>query len=642
MTAPGDGSTAKGGPVADRPILLFLHGVGTGDPEGDWKDVLSGSLGRLGYPSLDTATVIAPRYAHALKGLDEADQMPGIVVKQPAGEIAKQNRRAFERRIGAIEFRLGRQDRGSGFAGAEIGHGLALAVPFFDQARNYLRIPEIRANVLNRVLGKLPERGRIMIVGHSLGSVIAADLIRRLPADIEIAGMVTIGSPLASATFGVDKLGDTLKEPPTNLAWWVSFWDGIDPVAARRGVSAAFPWMIDFRVRCGTTDPVVAHRAVTYLRQDLVAEAIGFGLFGSSSKELAHRETGLDVGLTEAESLSVLALRYAHIVGTHLRADLKDRYRGALRNVQANIIEALMSAAVESSRPVPRVIAQLAVDLSDTGSYVPEPGPARFLTREEAVVPLTVLASDNVLRPYEITVPNDARREALEDLAAELGLGSKYGADVFAALVTAQEALTGSRSINWVKLGAIGVGALAVVVATGGLALAAAPGVAGAAAITSALAAFGPGGMIGGLVTAGTLVTAGGGGIAFGLASQGTSADALELVVMRQLAAEILRSCQVLEADLRVWYNLVQTEIEVRREYERLDEFSDVSAPALKELKRKVIALEGALAYLDTHGLGPAISAEDGAGRDESPLHPWYRRGVALGLQQRRHPSEGR
>jgi hypothetical protein len=43
---------------------------------------------------------------------------------------------------------------------------------------------------------------------------------------------------------------------------------------------------------------------------------------------------------------------------------------------------------------------------------------------------------------------------------------------------------------------------------------------------------------------------------------------------------------------------LVETEIEVRREHERLDESSDESAQSLKELKRKIEAIERALKYL--------------------------------------------
>jgi hypothetical protein len=52
---------------------------------------------------------------------------------------------------------------------------------------------------------------------------------------------------------------------------------------------------------------------------------------------------------------------------------------------------------------------------------------------------------------------------------------------------------------------------------------------------------------------------------------------------------------------------LVETEIEVRREHERLDEFSDESAPALKELKRKTEAIERALKYLRDNGLEPSV-----------------------------------
>ena len=96
--------------------------------------------------------------------------------------------------------------------------------------------------------------------------------------------------------------------------------------------------------------------------------------------------------------------------------------------------------------------------------------------------------------------------------------------------------------------------------ATGGLALAVGPGLAGAAVITSALANFGPGGMIGGLLTAGTLLTAGGSVIALGLASPGTTAETLEAVVTRQLAAAILRHRQDLERDPAAWRVLTETE----------------------------------------------------------------------------------
>jgi len=53
---------------------------------------------------------------------------------------------------------------------------------------------------------------------------------------------------------------------------------------------------------------------------------------------------------------------------------------------------------------------------------------------------------------------------------------------------------------------------------------------------------------------------------------------------------------QDLEQDPAVWRILAETE--VRREHAQLDEFSDESPPALKELKRKIDTIEPALKYL--------------------------------------------
>lgn len=605
-----------------KPTLVFLHGVGTGDPEGKWKERLSEALLRAGYPDLDSVRIIAPRYAYALKGSDEDEPLPPVIGRQPAGEAAKKNRREFERRVGAVEFRLGRQDRGEGYLGGDALVDLAIGIPFFAQARNYLTDEKIRAQVLRRILSKLPDSGCIVLVGHSLGSVIAADLLRRLPEGIEVAGMVTIGSPLANESFGVDNLRRTLQEPPTNLAWWVSFWDWRDPVSARRGVSSAFPWMIDFQVRTPAVSPAAAHHAIEYFTHDVVAEAIGFALFGSRSKELAEVEKGVDVPLDTAENFALLALRYAHLIRQRLEGDQQDRYAGALRNVQANIVALLKEQRLATGRPWPTVLAEIAFDLSEPSAIAPEPRPARHLTKSEAVVPLTVLMSENIILPYEVNVAADKKQSAMADLTAEMGLGSVFGTDLFDAAKRAQNALGVGRGVNWLKWGALGAGAAALVVATGGLALAAGAGLAGAAAITSALAAFGPGGMIGGLLTAGTLVTAGGGGIAFGLASPGTPAETLEAVVSGQLTAEILRKKHGLQSDPAVWRNLVEMEIELRREHERLDELSDPSATSIKELRRKIETVERALAHLTVLGAAPTVPSGDARDGDGTPRQP--------------------
>ena len=591
--------------MSNEPILLFLHGVGDGDQDDKWKIAVTEALTRLGYPDLNTVRVIAPKYAHALKGWDDKVPLPGVTIKQPPRDAARQNRRDFERRMGTVEFRLGRHDRGNGQPGGDAVIGVAVGLPLFKQAHNYLNNPEIRAQVLHRILTKLPESGRLVIVGHSLGSVIAADLVRRLPVGLELAGMVTIGSPLANGSFDVDKLRETLKEPPTNLAWWVNFWNVPDLVAAHRGVSSVFPWMVDFRINTKKVG-IQAHAAAEYLSNEAVATAIGFALFGSRSKELAGIDNGLDIPVDAIERMALVALRYAHLLKMRLEGDQRDRFAGALRHVQAAVVDDIRrrnDSGDTHHRGMSSAIARLAFDLSDPHATVPEPLPCSHIPKDEAVVLLTILAAENVIRPFEITISKDKWQDAMKDLTAEMGLGSQYGSDVFAAAKRAQEALSGG--VNWMKWGALGASAALIVLATGGLALAAGAGLAGAAAITSALAAFGPGGMMGGLLTAGTLLTAGGSGLAFGLASAGTTAATLEAVVERQLAAAILRKLHDLEQDPAAWRVLAETEIEVRREYERLDEFSDESSPGLKELKRKIETIERALKYLKDNGLEP-------------------------------------
>ena len=590
-------------------ILLFLHGVGDGDHDEIGLSRLGTSLANLGYPALETLQVIAPKYAHALRGWDDDEPLPGVTVQDPAREASKKNRRDFERRAAAIEFRLGRHDHGAGWPGAHAVVEGSAALPSFAQARNYLKNPPIRAQVLTRILRALPESGKLVIVGHSLGSVIAADLLRRLPTKLEVVGMVTIGSPLAHGSFAVDKLRDSLKEPPTNLGWWVNFWNGLDPVASHRGVSSVFPWIVDFRVR--TKAGLHVHDAAEYFADEAVATAIGFALFGSNSKELDRIDSGVDIPADYEERVVLLALRYAHLIKSQLKGDLQDRYTGALRQVQATAVDAIRTRNDLENRAMPSAVARLAFDFSDPHAIVPEPFPSSHFGKDEAVALLTVLAAGNVIRPFEITIPRDQLQMAMKDLSAEMGLGSQFGTDVFVAGKIAQEALSGSRGVSWVKWGAIGVGAAAIVVATGGLALAAAPGLAGAAIVTSALASFGPGGMIGGLLTAGSLVTAGGGGIAYGLASPGTTPETLEAVVERRLAATVLRQRQHLDPDPDVWRILAETEIEVRREHERLDEFSDAASPALKELKQKIGTIERALKYLSDHGLEPDVLSEE-------------------------------
>jgi pimeloyl-ACP methyl ester carboxylesterase len=584
-----------------KPTLLYLHGVGGGDPEDAWRVSLDAALMSIDCPSLDDVDVVSPKYSFGLRGVDDDFPLPKITVRSLRGDEAARHRRDYERRRTAMEVLLGSDDDGTDRRTPDLVIPRVAALPQFVQARNYLNNSKIRAWVLQRVLDKVEAPDRLVIVGHSLGSVIAADVLRRLPPTVQVVGMVTIGSPLAYEKFHVDRLPSVLESPPANLSWWVNFWNAADPVTAHRGVSSVIPWVLDQRTAQWTAK---GHGADTYLSDQRVVTAIARGLFGSKSRELVLVPHRNEMELDFAETITLLGLRLAHLTLSELDDETRARYVDGLRHVQAQTVEQVRVRNAAERRPVPSSIAELAVDLSDPESASPAPTTPDQLSMSDAVLALVALATTNLLRPFEINVPKAKRQKALEQLTLEMGFGTALGERVIASVDEARDAV--DAPTNWVRWIAVGVGLTALVVATGGLMLASAPGLAGAAALTSALAAFGPGGMIGGLLTAGVLVTAGGGSIAVGLAGVGTSAATVEAVVTTQLAAAILRRKQNLEQDPQIWAAFTELEMEIAKELTRLQAVSDSSAPTLKELHRKLDTIQRALRYMQKEKLSPA------------------------------------
>lgn len=583
--------------MSQNPTLLFLHGIGTGDPAKLWYQTLDRTLKKIGYPGLSGLDVIAPHYPNGLSGIEDPAPLPEITVIATSGDAAKSHRRDYWRRRTAMEVLLGPDDRGEGWPGGDQLAPVVAGQKKFVQAENYVNNPPVRAWVLTQVLRKLGDTRRVVIVGHSLGSVIAADLVRRLPTDVEVVGIITIGSPLAHDVFHVDNLRSVLAQPPVNLGWWVNFWNTADLVPARRGLSGVWPWVLDQRIKeSALVKPIKAHSAETYLGNRSVALAIGRAVFGSQTDETGHTGDADDVALDYGETNALVALRYAHLVFRELEGDQRERYADALRQAQADTVARVRQRNASEERPVPPAIERLAVGLDDPAAPTPEPEPVRHLPIEDAIVPLLAIADTNVIWPFEIKVDEDERQRAMEQLTLDMQLGRQVGANVFRAQETAQKALKGSTS--WMKWTAFGLGSAALVAATGGLALAAAPGVAGAAAVTSALAAFGPGGMIGGLLTAGTLVSAGTGTIAAGLTAADSTAEAAEAVVVAQLAAAVMRELQGLEQDPELWNELQEAKVDLLRTLTRLEAISDESAPSLKQLKRKLETIDNAVKFL--------------------------------------------
>lgn len=150
-----------------------------------------------------------------------------------------------------------------------------LFVSAMREVRFYLYEPELSARVRSLVADAFAEDTTV-VVGHSLGSVIAFDLLRRsqIPPErmARVRTLVTCGSPLTIPTvrrgLGLAD-GEPLKLPGDMV--WVNAFDPGDFITGGSGLAATSPAIVDAQVANGLVDP---HKAVAYLRSVPVARAV--------------------------------------------------------------------------------------------------------------------------------------------------------------------------------------------------------------------------------------------------------------------------------------------------------------------------------------------------------------------------------
>ncbi|SFP89589.1 hypothetical protein SAMN05660464_0037 [Geodermatophilus dictyosporus] len=515
--------------------LVLLHGVGGIESQERWLDPLNVRLSELGYPEIRTAfgdTIRTPSYAVA-KAADPTEP-PGTyqplkgeaLVRQTLEHTARQ--KELERFIRPF--------------GDQCARGLRLlpdsVVDPVAEVGEFLRFPEVAAymadrsarySVWSQVLNQLPDEGRVIVVAHSLGSVVMADLLHRLPQGLKIDLLVTIGSPLGFARYRSNARLTKDLFPYSRVERWLNVAAPLDGVCGGRGLSAAVPQVIDLHADLSFT-----HAAAGYMSHPSVAAAVGYVAFGG-----AHRAASS--GLTDArpsrrihDSWDPLLLSTAFSLqisnGLHVNrwAD-KARLDTARREVAERVV--LDIAARRRARDEQLAeLQKMGADVSDSRLDDNPLADGRYpdhecLTRDAAsllngkwrdedllsyAIGLMLLP---VVPPFDIQFAMDVRREALESTMNLIrnrrgNLADKaFAQQVADSLKWAESRMAGGGFPWGTVLIATGVVLLA---ATGvGLAAAAPAGLAGAAIVTSTLAGFGPGGMVGGLITFGILTGTG-------------------------------------------------------------------------------------------------------------------------------------
>jgi hypothetical protein len=290
--------------------LVFLHGRNQQEKSGrlqelrrDWTAGLNHGLTRAESTPIDPADVWFPYYGDELiRALKEHESVARSYnsYEEAAGHVAEAlapagpARSTYEELIASAAAKAGmpREDglaTEGAFGGALVGalqrqlswlaaktdvDEWVIATTLRDVAA-YLSNPGVREAVLDTVLNTMPTSGELVLVTHSLGTVVGMDLISRLTPDLDITLLVTAGSPL-----GLDTVYQRLlvagPKRPERVAHWLNAWCPTDGVAI--GCPLGDDWQGELTEVAVDNARDRAHNIDEYLAHPEVAAAIGRGV----------------------------------------------------------------------------------------------------------------------------------------------------------------------------------------------------------------------------------------------------------------------------------------------------------------------------------------------------------------------------
>lgn len=286
------------------PLVIYLHGVGGVRP--GWAEDLLGEI--TGQPVGDfRMRVVAPPYAQALEG----PIPPSARRLQPRHAPATAETRAayLQRQRKLAQLVAATEDvvpagiswpailpRPTRFPITGLLESPARFIAGLEQARGYLSDEARRASVADCLIETLSpiideQDGPIILIGHSLGAVVALDLLRQW--DLDVALLITMGAPL-----GHQDVAERLLERDIDmqrLGAWLNVVHLLDPVPLGRGASGLFPAAVDAFLPVlsggrglrglarGFARAATAHLDSTYLASEVVHRAVLATLTPNSS-----------------------------------------------------------------------------------------------------------------------------------------------------------------------------------------------------------------------------------------------------------------------------------------------------------------------------------------------------------------------
>jgi endonuclease G, mitochondrial len=298
------GLAARRPPFDGATQLLFLHGRRQEgkDPQAlraKWAGGLARGLALTGLPSVDPVDTWFPFYGDAFAAslaareaiavdpaAAEADPAEALAPREPSTRSLYESliEEAAERaglppevaaapaeRVGFGDL-VGRLQKQLSWVANRSGLDQVLIAAIFRDVAAYLDRDEMRELVLDTVLATTPASGKLVLVSHSLGTVVAMDLLTRLPDQVEVVQLVTAGSPLGMDTVFKRLLSGGPRRPD-RVGGWLNAWCPADAVAI--GCPLRDDWG-DRLTEVITDNPKDrAHSIEEYLADGRVAAAIG-------------------------------------------------------------------------------------------------------------------------------------------------------------------------------------------------------------------------------------------------------------------------------------------------------------------------------------------------------------------------------
>ncbi|MFC9582554.1 trypsin-like serine peptidase [Streptomyces yangpuensis] len=305
VPAPSGTRGLKGAPNAlwgkGKRHLVFLHGRSQQgkDPvllRRGWAGGLNHGLTRAGLRTVDPEHIWFPFYGDRIvEVLGQHEALSASYADAPAAAAleafaARSPEGTYEQLVMEAAVQAGMppngQDAAENIGSALIGSlqgalswlsaktdvdALAIATIFRD-VDAYLGDPKVRKEVLDRVCEEIPHEGELVLVTHSLGTVVGMDLVaNRLLPGMKVTLLVTAGSPL-----GMNAVTSRLTPPGTNrpetVTEWVNTWCPTDAVAIGCPLERVWGKLTEEHAVVNASDR--AHSIEEYLAHPEVAKVI--------------------------------------------------------------------------------------------------------------------------------------------------------------------------------------------------------------------------------------------------------------------------------------------------------------------------------------------------------------------------------